>query len=311
MKRLVLIDGHAILHRAYHAFPTTLKTRKGELVNAAYGFTRILLSVLQELKPNYLAVAFDLPEPTFRHREYVGYQVHRPKTDEELIDQIARVYQIVESLNIPIFSKSGFEADDVIGTLSWQAQKKDVETIIVTGDKDIMQLVDNKVKVYLPARGIQNAEIYDRKRVKDKLGVWPKQIIDYKGLVGDPSDNYPGIPGIGPKTAVDLLDQYQNLDSVFKNVKKLKPLLEQKIKQGKESGLLSQKLARIVRNVSVKLNLKACQVHDYDFERVAKLFEELEFKSLLKHLPGQKAELLEKITGKKKDKEREQQISLL
>jgi len=308
MKRLVLIDGHAILHRAYHAFPTTLKTRKGELVNAAYGFTRILLSVLQELKPNYLAVAFDLPEPTFRHREYVGYQVHRPKTDEELIDQIARVYQIVESLNIPIFSKSGFEADDVIGTLSWQAQKKDVETIIVTGDKDIMQLVDNKVKVYLPARGIQNAEIYDRKRVKDKLGVWPKQIIDYKGLVGDPSDNYPGIPGIGPKTAVNLLDQYQNLDSVFKNVKKLKPLLEQKVKQGKESGLLSQKLARIVRNVSVKLNLKACQVHDYDFEKVTKLFEELEFKSLLKHLPGQKQE---KTISKKKDKSQEQQISLL
>lgn len=315
MKRLVLIDGHAILHRAYHAFPTTLKTRKGELVNAAYGFTRILLSVLEELKPGYLAVAFDLPEPTFRHREYVGYQVHRPKTDEELIDQIARVYQIVGALNIPIFSKSGFEADDVIGTLSWQAQKKGIETIIITGDKDIMQLVDNKVKVYLPARGVQNAEIYDRKKVKDKLGVWPKQIIDYKALVGDSSDNYPGIPGIGPKTAVDLLAQYQSLDNVFKNIKKLKPLLEQKIKQGKESGLLSQKLAEIVRNVSVKLNFKACQVHDYDFEKVAKLFEELEFKSLLKHLPGQKVELSEKIAGKKKDKGKnkgeEHQISLL
>jgi len=308
MKRLVIIDGHAILHRAYHAFPTSLKTRKGELVNAAYGFTRILLSVLDDLKPDYLAVAFDLPEPTFRHKEYVGYQVHRPKTDEELIDQISRVYQIVEALNIPIFTKPTFEADDVIGTLAKQASKKGVETIIVTGDKDIMQLVDDKVKVYLPSRGVQDAEIYNHKRVKNKLGVTPSQIIDYKALVGDSSDNYPGIPGIGPKTAVNLLNQYQNLANIFKNVKNLKPLVSQKIEQGKESGLLSQKLARIVINVSVKLNLRACQVHDYDHQKVADLFGELEFKSLLKRLPGYQ---ISDFSDKEKKKKDDRQISLL
>lgn len=290
MKRLVLIDGHAILHRAYHAFPSTLKTRRGELVNAVYGFTRILLTVLEDLKPDFLAVAFDLPEPTFRHQEYVGYQLQRPEMDKELSGQIERVYQLVKTLNIPAFTSPRFEADDVIGTLANQAALKNVEVMIVTGDKDMMQLVNKKVKVYAPKRGFAEPEIFDEKKVKIFLGVTPKQIIDFKALVGDASDNYPGVSGIGPKTAVELLNQYGDLKIIYKNLKKIKPLLAQKLKDGQENAYLSQKLATIVTKVPLKLNLKACLVHDYDHQKAVKLFEELEFKSLINKLPGFKKE---------------------
>jgi DNA polymerase-1 len=293
MKRLVLIDGHAILHRAYHAFPQTLTTRKGELVNAVYGFTRILLTVLDDLKPDYLAVAVDLPEPTFRHKEYLGYQVQRPKMDQELADQIQRVHQIVKALNIPLFSKKGFEADDVIGTLAYQAVRakgKNIEVIIVTGDKDIMQLVEKKVKVYAPRKGFAEAETFDTKKVKEFLGIEPEQIIDYKALIGDGSDNYPGVPGIGPKTAVELLSKYKTLKKIYANLDKIKPVVAAKLTEGKESGFLSQKLATIVTNVPVKLDLKKCLLHDYDQGKAVKLFEELEFKSLIRRLPGMKIE---------------------
>jgi len=296
MKRLVLIDGHAILHRAYHAFPLTLKTRKGELVNAVYGFSRMLLTVLEDLKPHYLAVAFDLPQPTFRHQEYVGYQIQRPEMDKELFGQIERVYQIVKALNIPIFTTPGFEADDIIGTLAGQAAQKKLEVLIVTGDRDIMQLVNKKVKVYSPRKGFAEPEIFDEKKIKVFLGVKPEQIIDYKALIGDASDNYPGVSGIGPKTAVELLNKYGSLKKIYQNLKKIKPQIAEKLKQGKESALLSQKLATIVTKVPLKLNLKACLVHDYNQPKAVKLFEELQFKSLINKLPGFKKEEKEKIT---------------
>jgi len=332
MKRLVLIDGHAILHRAYHAFPSTLKTRRGELVNAVYGFSRMLLTVLEDLKPAFLAVAFDLPQPTFRHQEYVGYQIQRPEMDQELTTQIERVYQILKALNIPIFTAPGFEADDIIGTLARQAtmgpvagsshptassdirrrpgarrdslrpRHPSIEIIIVTGDKDIMQLVNQNVKVYAPGRGFAEPEIFDEKKVKVFLGITPKQIIDYKALIGDASDNYPGVSGIGPKTAVQLLNQYGDLATIYKNLKRIKPLLAQKLKEGRENAYLSQKLATIVTKVPIKLNLKACLVHDYDHQKAIKLFGELEFKSLINKLPG---------LEKKKEKVGKEQMSLL
>lgn len=296
-KRLVLIDGHHILHRAYHAFPTTLITRKGELVNAVYGFTRILLKVITDLHPEYLAVTFDLPVPTFRHKEFIGYQVQRPKMDAELADQIERVHQIVDSLNIPIFEKPGFEADDLIGTLSDQAAKKEIETIIVTGDKDIMQLVGKRVRLYLPQKGFSEALLCGEKEVKEILGIKPKQVIDYKSLVGDSSDNYPGVPGIGPKTAVKLLMAYGNLEKIYKNLNRLPKLVVHKLTDGRESAELSKKLATIVINAPVKLDLKACKVSDYNQEKVIELFKELEFRSLINKLPG--VEVPEE--GKKKE----------
>lgn len=298
MKRLVLIDGHHILHRAYHAFPTTLTTRKGELVNAVYGFTRILLKVIADLQPKYLAVTFDRPEPTFRHKEFIGYQVQRPKMDAELADQIGRVHQVAQALNIPIFEKPGFEADDLIGTLSIQAAKKKIETIIVTGDKDIMQLVSKKIRLYLPQRGFSEALVCGEKEVEGVLGIRPNQVIDYKALVGDSSDNYPGVSGIGPKTAVKLLTAYGSLDSIYRNLKKIKSAVAQKLKEGQESAELSKKLATIVTNAPVKLNLPACRVSDYNQDKAIKLFQELEFRSLINKLPGIEPEKEEE---KKKD----------
>jgi DNA polymerase-1 len=292
--KLVLIDGHAILHRAYHAFPLTLTTRKGELVNAVYGFTRILLSVIAELKPEYLAVAFDTGKPNFRHQAFIGYQVQRPHMDNQLKSQIARVIAVVTAMNIPIFSLEGYEADDVIGTLARQACKiksqnlkvSGLETIIVTGDKDILQLVNASTKVYMPGRGNEPAILYDENKVKNFLGVLPAQIVNYKALVGDTSDNYPGVNGIGPRTAVKLLNTYQTLDNVYTRISKIKPKLQQKLLEGKEAAYLSQKLAQIVTNTPVTLDLSACRVSDYDREKVEILFEELEFKSLLGKLPG-------------------------
>jgi len=286
MKRLVLIDGHAILHRAYHAFPKTLRTRQGEIVNAVYGFTRMLLRVIEDLQPDYLAVAFDLPKPTFRHAEYVGYQAQRPVMEAELADQIERVRQVVRTLRIPIFEKEGYEADDVIGTLARQAAQRRIEAVIVTGDRDIMQLVGRRVKVYAPVKGFSQAKLFGPKEVKDLLGVKPEQIVDYKALVGDTSDNYPGVPGIGPKTAVQLLNQYHRLEAVYKHLKEIRPVVARKLKEGKESAVLSRKLARIVTKVPLKLNLKTCRLQDFDQEEVRRLFTELEFKSLLRKLPG-------------------------
>jgi len=321
MKRLVLIDGHAILHRAYYAFPATLRTRHGEIVNAVYGFTRMLLSVLKDLHPEYVAVAFDLPKPTFRHKEFIGYQAQRPKMEAELKDQIERVFEVVKTLNIPMFMVEGYEADDVIGTLANQAAKKKVETVIVTGDKDLLQLVKPRVKLYAPKKGFSEPIMYDQKKVKKEMGIKPRQIVDYKALIGDASDNYPGVPGIGPKTAPKLLTKYKDLDTIYKNlpkfrenlvsrsarnrnIDKIEPRIAKLLIEGKESAYLSRKLAEIVINVPIKLNLKACRIHDYDQEEAIKLFQELGFKSLINKLPGVEIEEKKKPKEIKKEKKK-------
>jgi len=291
MRKLVLIDGHAILHRAYHAFPKNLTTRRGELVNAVYGFTRMLLKVIADLQPDYLAATFDLPQPTFRHKLYLGYQHKRPVMEAELAGQIKRVHQVVETLKVPIFERIGFEADDLIGTLAKQAARRKLKTIIVTGDKDIMQLIGKRTKIYTLVRGFSDTEIFGKKEVFQLLGVWPKQIIDYKALVGDASDNYPGVPGVGPKTAVQLLNRYKDLKTIYAHLDELKPLLAKKLIEGKRSAILSKELAKIKTNAPVKLSLKACRVHDYDRQKAIKLFEELEFKSLINKLPGVEKQL--------------------
>lgn len=223
MKRLVLIDGHAIIHRAYHAIPV-LTSRSGQQTNAVYGFVLMLLRVVAYLKPTHLAVAFDLPVPTFRHAAYIAYQAHRPHADQELKDQVELVREVVEAAGIPVYTAAGFEADDVIGTLACQAignRQQAIgrvdEVVIVTGDRDIMQLVDDRkrIRVYAPVRGLSEAQMFDEEAVEEYVGVAPAQIVDYKALVGDASDNYPGVPGIGPKTAVELLRKFGSLEDIY------------------------------------------------------------------------------------------------
>ncbi len=289
-KRLVLIDGHAVIFRAYYAFPQSLRTTDGDLANAVFGFASILFKVIEELQPSHIAVAFDMGKPTFRHKEYVGYKAQRPEVDKELVEQIDKVMEVVKAVNIPQFGVEGFEADDVIGTLSRQVDE--TEVVIVTGDQDAMQLVNEKVKVYLPARGRVPAKMYGVKEVEERYGFSPLQMIDYKGLAGDASDNIPGVRGVGPKTATNLLNQFKSVEGVYESLDKA--VKEGKISKGVgekllndyENAVLSKKLATIVLDVPVTLELDACQTYDYDREKAREFFEDLGFRSMIGRLPA-------------------------
>lgn len=291
---LMLIDAHAIIYRAYFALPPTLTTPEGMLVNAAFGFARILLTAIRDMKPTYLSVVFDHPDPTFRHKEFKDYKAHREKMPNDLIPQIGLTKEIVKNLNIPQFEMAGYEADDLIGTLSQQATKK---TVIVTGDQDMFQLVNDKIHVWLPPRGKHPADEYDRAKVYAKIGVYPEQVIDMKALMGDSSDNIPGIKGIGPKSAVKLLQKFKTLAGVYQAVEEfkkhpdiLKGALLKKLQGGKEVAYLSQKLATIEQAVPIKLDLESCKVTGYDKADAVKLFQELEFRSLINLLPNDEFE---------------------
>ncbi len=291
---LMLVDAHAIIYRAYFALPPTLTTPEGMLVNAAFGFTRILLTAIRDMKPTYLSVVFDHPDPTFRHKEFKDYKAHREKMPDDLIPQISVTKEIVKSLNIPQFEVASFEADDLIGTLSQQSDKK---TVIVTGDQDMFQLVNDKIHVWLPPRGKYPANEYDKEGVYKKLGVYPKQVIDMKALMGDSSDNIPGIRGIGPKSAVALLQEFKTLDGVYQAVDEfekhshiLKGAFLKKLQGGKDIAFLSQKLATIDQAAPIKLDLKSCKVTGYSKAEVVKLFQKLEFRSLVKFLPNDEFE---------------------
>ena len=299
MSKLILIDGNAILHRAYHALPP-LTTKRGEPINAVYGFVSMLLRVIQDLKPTHIIVAFDRKEPTFRHKEYKEYQAHRPETDKSLISQFEKARRVVDAFGIPFYDKAGFEADDVIGTLAKQAEKKMEEVVIVTGDKDILQLVTKKTKVYLPVRGLSDAKLMEEKDVMEKLGVRPNQVDDYKALIGDPSDNYPGVPGIGPKTATKLLSEYKTVENIYRNIDKIQESTAKKLKEGKDLAIVSQKLAEIVTNVSVKLDVEKSGKWKINNKNVLDLFTEYGFKTLTK-----RANIVEEEMNKEK------QMSLL
>lgn len=298
LKRLILIDGNALIHRAYHALPP-LTTKNGELVNAVYGFTTLMLKAIHDLKPDYVAVAFDLAGPTFRHEAYKEYKATRVKAPDELYLQFDRVKEIVNSLNIPIFAVKGFEADDVIGTLSKQAAEKGIETMIVTGDMDTLQLVNHLVKVYTMRRGFTDTVIYDDEAVKEKYGLSSKQFVDFKALKGDQSDNIPGVDGIGEKTAAGLIQAFGSLDKLYEWLEqpaekaelpvgatiKLTPRIREILIKGKEQAYQSQDLSRIVCDVPLELDLKAATLKDYDRQKTIALFQELEFRSLLARLP--------------------------
>mgnify|MGYP001613078597 CR=1 FL=1 len=276
MGKLILIDGNAILHRAFHALPP-LTTKRGEPINAVYGLISMLLRVIQDLKPTHIAVVFDEKEPTFRHKEFAQYQAQRPAMADELSGQFEKAKKVLEAFGIPIYSKVGFEADDVIGTLAGDARQ---DVVIVTGDKDILQLVGGRVKVYLPIVGLSSAKLMGEEEVKEKLGIAPKQVADYKALVGDPSDNYPGVAGIGPKTAISLLEKYKNLDGIYAHLEEISPLVREKLTKGKDDAKLSLRLATIVKDVPVKFDIEACGRWDIDSQAVLNLFSKFGFKTL-------------------------------
>ncbi|OGO43078.1 MAG: DNA polymerase I [Chloroflexi bacterium RBG_16_60_22] len=298
---LVLFDGNAIVHRAYHAFGATryrqatplTVSKTGEVVSAVYGFALMLLKVLSDLKPTHYAIAFDRKGPTFRHKLYDKYKAQRPPTPPELVGQIDRVKQLVQAFRIPLFEVDNYEADDVLGTLSRQASQQEIDTVIVTGDADTMQLVSPHVKVLYPRAGkaFSDTQLFDGAAVSEKYGVGPEHIADLKALVGDASDNIPGVPGIGDKTAVKLIRQFGDLDGVYQHLEEVTPPRAQEaLRQHEATAHRSKELATIVTETPVKLDLEECRVSQYERRQVADFFRELGFFSLLPKLPGTEGE---------------------
>ena len=284
LPKILLLDSNALIHRSYHALPP-LTTPKGEQVNAVYGFANALLKAIKDEKPDYVVACFDKGRETFRNEIYDGYKANRKQTDNELIMQIPRVRQIVEVLNVPLYEQKGVEADDLIGSLATIATKDGLQTVIVTGDNDALQLVNDSVSVYSLRRGVTDTLVYHRDDVKEKIGVFPEQIVDYKALSGDASDNIPGAPGIGPKTAVELLEKYQTLENIYEHLDELKDRTATILRDNKKTVDMSKRLAQVRQDLKIDLDLKEADVANFNFAKVIGLFQELDFKSLLAKLP--------------------------
>ena len=294
-KRLIIIDGNSLTHRAYHALPP-LTTKKGELVNAIYGFLLVFLKALRELQPDFVVATFDFPALTFRHREFKEYKATRVKAPDELYNQIPKIKEILNVFNVPIFEKEGFEADDLIGTISKSAPKKqivpEIETIILSGDLDALQLIDPHTKVYTLKKGVKETILYDEKMVKERYGLSPSQLVDLKALKGDPSDNIPGIPSIGEKTAIKLLQEFESLENLYQELtekteksEKLKTNLRNKLLEYKDQAFFSKNLAKINQNVEIDFSLEKCNWQNYSKEKTAQILRQLEFYSLIERLP--------------------------
>lgn len=291
--KLVLIDAMALIHRAFHAIPF-LATKDGELTNAVFGFTATVLAVLKELQPEYIAVSFDLPEPTFRHAKYADYKATRQRAPDELRSQFGRVREVVESLGMPIFEIPGYEADDVIGSLAKQTTRDHhVDAYIVTGDRDSLQLVDEQVRIHMLKwrPGGRETITYDPARLLADTGMTPDEYIEYKALLGDTSDNIPGVPGIGDKTATTLVTQYHTLEELYAALDEdpakhplIKPKIRVNLETFHEQAFLSRDLSRIVTDLPLNFELEKCAVHEFDVDRAIGLFSQLEFTSLIPRL---------------------------
>ena len=284
-----------MIHRSFHALPP-LTTPKGEPINAVYGLSSILLKILREHQPDYVAAAFDRPEPTFRDKMYKEYKAHRPPTANELVSQLQKAHETFEKFGIKVVEKAGFEADDIVGTLAEmfkdsetlrraQGDNFELKVIIFSGDKDNLQLVDDKVFVELLKTGVSKTVTYDKALFLQDYGFAPEQLVDYKALVGDASDNIPGVTGIGPKGATDLIKEYGSVEKIYEEVGLIpKEVLRKKLEAGRESAFLSKKLARIKRDVPLEITLVDLRQETLDKETLKKYFEELGFKSLVERL---------------------------
>lgn len=286
-KKFILIDGQGFLYRTFYALPQ-LATSYGQIVNAVYGFTMILMRLLEEEKPDYIMIAFDTPKPTFRHREFKEYKAHRKKMPVELINQIPVIKEIINNYNVSMCSKEGYEADDIIGTVAREAEKRNCNTLIITGDKDAFQLISPFTKIMTTVKGVTEVKIYDEESIKNKYGVDPDKIVDILALKGDPSDNIPGVPGIGEKTAIALIKKFGNLENLLKNVDKiLKKSLREQIEKYEDQILMSKKLATIVTDVPIRYDFDTFKIKPPNYKELWEIFKRLEFKNLIKKIAPQ------------------------
>ncbi|MGD0766264.1 MAG: DNA polymerase I, partial [Dehalococcoidia bacterium] len=284
---MVLLDGHGIIHRAYHAFKEPLIVRKtGEVVTAVYGLANTVLSVLQELRPTHIAIALDPRGPTFRHELDATYKAHRPGMPEDLSAQINRCIELLHAFNIPIYQIPGFEADDVLATLAHEAEELGLDTYVVSLDSDMVQLVRPNVRLFMFRPYQRDTVTYDEAAVRERYGFAPEQMVDFKGLKGDASDNIPGVPGIGEKTAVKLIEQFGSLENVYDHLDEVQPeKVRELLRTHETQARHSKQMATVRTDVPVALDLETSEVERFDRQKVLDIFRELEFRSLLSRLP--------------------------
>ncbi|MDO8559258.1 MAG: 5'-3' exonuclease H3TH domain-containing protein [bacterium] len=283
-KKLIIIDSNSVIHRAFHALPP-LTTKSGEVVNAVYGFLLVFLKAIKEFRPDYIAACFDFPAPTFRHEKYKEYKAKRIKAPPELYSQIPKTKEVLGAFGVQVFEKEGFEADDLIGTIADLASKAGAETIILSGDTDNFQLINPRVKVYNLRKGVKDTVLYDENLVKEKyLGLEPRQLLDLRALRGDQSDNIPGVPGVGEKTATSLILEFGTLEAIYDNLALITSKVREKLAHNKEQAFLSKELAEIKKDVPIDFILERCGFGGYDRSTVQKALEKLEFYSLIPRL---------------------------
>ena len=280
--RLFLLDGMALAYRVYFAFARSpLINSRGENVSTVFGFTNTLLNILDTEQPEYFAVVFDTPEPTFRHELYEEYKAQRKEMPDDMVEQLPRIHEMLEILRIPVLEKPGFEADDIIGTLAKRAAEENIETVIVSGDKDMMQLVDSNIVMLNPKRGGEEPEWLDADAVEEKIGLPPEKIIDYLALMGDSSDNIPGVPGIGPKSALKLLQEYNSLDNVLQHMEDISDKRSRTaLLKSPESANISKTLATIHCDVPLDLKPLDLKVGEGDRQVAFEFFQNMEFRTL-------------------------------
>ncbi len=286
MTRLMLLDSNGLIYRGYHALPP-LTTSKGELVNAVFGFCSILLRGIQDVQPEYVAACFDLPGPTFRHEQFAAYKATRAPMPDDLRSQFPKVREVVAALRIPVYEMAGYEADDVIGTITRDLDTRGVDTTVVTGDLDMLQIVTEHTRLMTTRQGVDSTVYYDPARIWERFELRPDQMIDYKALKGDPTDNIPGIPGVGEKTAAKLVGQFGSLEGIYGRIDEVRPdKLRDKLVEAREQVFASRELSRIVRDLPIALDLEAARLSDYDRAEVVRLFREFEFRTLIDRLPA-------------------------
>src|SRR5690625_237171 len=289
-KKLVLIDGNSILYRAFFALPL-LHNDKGVFTNAVYGFTNILLNILETEKPSHMLVAFDAGKTTFRHSTYKEYKGGRQKTPPELSEQFPLTRELLNAFHIPHYELDLYEADDIIGTLAVDGDKEGWEVKVISGDQDLLQLVSNQVTVDVTRKGVSEVESYTPEIMQEKMELSPEQIIDLKALMGDSSDNIPGVPGVGIKTATKLLKEYKTLDAIYENIDKIGgERLKENLQTHKEDALMSRELATINQKSPITISLDDLDYKGYEYQDIYELFSELEFRSLLDRLHSEKGD---------------------
>ena len=283
-QRLFLLDGHSLSYRAFFALPTSLATSTGQITNAVYGFTSMLIKLLAEEKPDLLAVAFDIGAPTVRLEKYAEYKAGRPETPDEFREQLGLIVEVLETLRVPIVGVEGHEADDAIGTLAVGAARSGIETVIVTADRDFFQLVQPGITVMFNRKGISDIVRYDQDAVRERFGIDPERYLDFVALKGDPSDNIPGVPGVGDKTAAKLVQEYGSIEALLEHASELKGKLRAAVEEAGEQLAMNKDLARLETDLDLEVEPEDCRIGDWDMEAVRRLFTSLEFRTLYERL---------------------------